>query len=101
MDCRKKILLFIFLTLNWFNLAQAEFDGTGFKIVIIDSGIIKTETELLSKVVDQLCWSLSDQLSDDSYQFNIEDDTRLPRPNVLQWFDYERASTCKNGATSV
>ena len=98
MDCRKQILLFIFLTLNWFNLAQAEFDGTGLKIVIIDSGVIKTETELLSKVVDQLCWSLSDQLSDDSYQFNIEDDTRLPRPNVLQWFDYERASTCKNGA---
>lgn len=81
-----------------FGQSVAQVNGTGFKIAIIDTGLIRG-FHPTTRVIDQMCVSRSDKLSEDSYSPQLPDNTAFPSNGPVAWFDYERASTCRNGVT--
>lgn len=74
----------------------ASYDGRGYKIAVIDSGIMKDWNISRFRIDDQLCWSKKEKLTDDSMRSPLRDNQRPPA-SENGWFDYEIASTCKNG----
>jgi hypothetical protein len=84
----KNALLAITLHIVFFSSIPALANGSGWKIAIIDTGLMDNHPNISSRINDQLCWSENDDKTSDSTNA------------TTGYVHYDIASTCPNGAKS-